>query len=421
MPQMVFSLSKNVVGSTMLALPGGIAGYGDAPLALLPALIAIVLLASINAYYFSIIGRVCAITGANTYRQAFDRSVGWGGWIVAWTNALKAGFGILAGSMILADSFQELAMGVDRYYSRVQVLLVVTTFVLWPLCMFKDLRRLAPFSIVGVLAVGWTVAAMGIRWIDGTYDPERNGKFLSGIPVILHPHFGTMGADGALRNPRGFLLYIDTLATAYVAHYNAPRFYVELKQNSIARYNQVVGISYTLGALVYIATACVGFLTFGGNASGFILENYSAKDGLAVACRIAVDVSILLSYPLVFVGFRDGVLDIIQLPPNKQTVQNLNILSTVLLAFVTALAIHFTSLGLVLSFGGATFATAIIYVFPTLMFRKCVEDLTKDEHACNMSAEKVAKLGQEVTLSLCLMVMGIFLGCLGAAIALGWI
>jgi len=30
------------------------------------------------------------------------------------------------------------------------------------------------------------------------------------------------------------------LSTAYLAHYNAPKYYVELKDNTIKRYNQVV-------------------------------------------------------------------------------------------------------------------------------------------------------------------------------------
>jgi len=46
------------------------------------------------------------------------------------------------------------------------------------------------------------------------------------------------GATAALSPASSILLCM--LSTAYLAHYNAPKYYVELKDNTIKRYNQVV-------------------------------------------------------------------------------------------------------------------------------------------------------------------------------------
>lgn len=80
---------------------------------------------------------------------------------------------------------------------------------------------------------------------------------------------------------------------AYVMHYNSPRFYMELKDRSIPRYSQAVGSSFGFCAFIYTAIAAAGFLTFGGNADNYILNNYSHYDPLATICRVLIGVSVL--------------------------------------------------------------------------------------------------------------------------------
>jgi amino acid permease len=77
-------------------------------------------------------------------------------------------------------------------------------------------------------------------------------------------------------------------------HYNAARFYTELKDRSLPRFGIAVGSSFGISAAVYMAIASFGYLTFGGNCSGFILNNYSPYDPLATVSRIAVGVAVLV-------------------------------------------------------------------------------------------------------------------------------
>ena len=72
----VFNLVKNIVGAGVLALPAGIAAFGDHPSAILPATILTVFIGLLSGYSFSMIGRVCALTGARTFREAWELSVG---------------------------------------------------------------------------------------------------------------------------------------------------------------------------------------------------------------------------------------------------------------------------------------------------------------------------------------------------------
>ena len=62
-----------------------------------------------------------------------------------------------------------------------------------------------------------------------------------------------------------------------------------------------------LSAVVMIS----GFLTFGGAADGYILNNYATTDKLAQLARLAIGGSIVTTYPLLHQGLRDTVQELL--------------------------------------------------------------------------------------------------------------
>lgn len=72
----IFNLVKSIVGAGVLSLPAGIAAFGNAPSAVLPAVALICIIGGFSAYGFSLIGRVCNFTGGQSYRGAWSGSVG---------------------------------------------------------------------------------------------------------------------------------------------------------------------------------------------------------------------------------------------------------------------------------------------------------------------------------------------------------
>ena len=94
--------------------------------------------------------------------------------------------------------------------------------------------------------------------------------------------------------------------------------------------------------------------------------------------RIAVAVSITCSYPLIFVGARDGLLDLFRFKQDQRSSKLLNQVTIALLGVVTILASILTDLGLVASVGGATFGTALVFVYPVVMFLKTQTKRTRE-------------------------------------------
>ena len=84
--------------------------------------------------------------------------------------------------------------------------------------------------------------------------------------------------------------------------------------------------------------------------------------------RIAVAVSITCSYPLIFVGSRDGLLDLFKVKSRDNALLNKVTVGT--LAVVTLLASQLRDLGIVAAVGGATFGTALVFIYPAIMFLK---------------------------------------------------
>lgn len=212
-PQEVFNLVKGIVGVGVLSLPSGIAAFGNSPAALLPAIALITVIGILSGYGFALIGKVCAYTGAKSFREAWSESVNEKtSWIPAWSATLKTFAACLAFSMVLADTFSGL-LNTD---ARTKVLLGVTSFILLPLCWMKNLASLAPFSLLGVIGMAYTAFAMSLRYFDGSYNMP-DGGLLTGVSESLQPSFGSKGVS-AVFSPNSLIL-VCMLSTAYMVRW----------------------------------------------------------------------------------------------------------------------------------------------------------------------------------------------------------
>jgi hypothetical protein len=253
------SLVKSVVGSGVIGLPAGrVARLGDSTGVVLPIIAIISTIGLMNAYFFSLIGRVCSFTGAQSYRGKWDSSVGAkSSDLIVVVVMLKTVLSCMTYSMIIADSFQSLAIaaGLPNTARSQEVLLVVTIVALLPLCCLQELTSLAPFSILGLFGMGFTAYVLTVRFLDGIY--KENGLFWEDVASQLQPSFGDSGPQ-----PGGALVLACTLATAFVAHYNAPRFHLELHNNMIQRFDNVVIMVFLISALPFILIALTRFFYF---------------------------------------------------------------------------------------------------------------------------------------------------------------
>jgi len=222
------------------------------------------------------------------------------------------------------------------------------------------------------------------------------------------PMFGNEGYSAAWTNPR-VLVLICMLNEAFVAHYNSPRFYTELKDNTVGRFATMVSYSFGASSLIYFLVMVFGFLTFGKSCDGYILNNYSNNDPLATLCRLCVAMALVFTYPVVFVGVRDGFLDLCHVPMYKHTAANLNLVTVFLLTIITIIAACFSDLRMINAVGGGSLGTIVVFVFPALMFRAAVEQ----QHPDDITSASI----REVNFAIALMWFGIVMGIIGVYMA----
>jgi hypothetical protein len=118
---------------------------------------------------------------------------------------------------------------------------------------------------------------------------------------------------------------------------------------------------------------------------------------------------LIVSYPLLFVGTRDGTLDLLKVPEEKRTASLLNQTTFALLGITTALAWKLTDLSFISSISGAVFGTALIFIFPSLMFRGAIK---------NLGDKATERQKQEGKLAMIVNIIGIVVAAIGTKMSL---
>ena len=186
-------------------------------------------LGAISGYTFSSIARVGSAVGASTYRDT------WAKLFPASTSIVPAAtimfMTVCAGlsySIIIGDMFASIATlaGAPKLLCMPNTWLVgVSVAVLLPLSLLRDLSSLAVGSVIGTAGTLYTAVFMALRCFDRSY--AAGGAFHAAMPAASQPLFYASTAAKPLFNPSLFVL-VSMLATAFLAHYNAPKLYAEL-------------------------------------------------------------------------------------------------------------------------------------------------------------------------------------------------
>eukprot|EP00931_Biecheleriopsis_adriatica_P067952 TRINITY_DN42006_c0_g1_i1.p1 TRINITY_DN42006_c0_g1~~TRINITY_DN42006_c0_g1_i1.p1 ORF type:complete len:517 (+),score=99.34 TRINITY_DN42006_c0_g1_i1:79-1551(+) len=373
MTQSTVNLVKNIAGAGMLSLPAGVAAFSGSPKAIVPSMLFTLLAGLFSAYGFVLIADACNATGESTYRTVWAKSVDKRtSFLPAMACLAKAAIGCISFSMILGDciSLMLTPLGLPAAVgSRNAVMLYITSAVLLPLCCMKSLAPLAKFSVLGVLSNVYICFFIALRCLDGAY--RTGGALLSAAPAVPKFVAASGGPWSTVMNP-GVAVLLSILATAFLAHYNAPMFYEQLapcpKTGAKDRRFFIVSVlGFGISGLIFSLVMAGGFLTFGSNSMGLILNNYAATDSLALLARGAIVLSLVTAYPLVFLSLKKQVAECLGDQGSSLLAERPKLLTVTLLTGVTMVALRLRNLGKVAAFAGACFGSFLIYVAPALM------------------------------------------------------
>ena len=361
----IFSIFKNIVGAGVLALPAGMAaGKGTG---MVPAVVLTLGLCFIASRTFGSFGRSIDATGATSFPDLWARTIGpKTTWVPAMAVLFLSVGASLAYVCILGDVFSSLIPSL----SRTQAILAIASLVLMPLVLLRDLSALSFSSILGFAAVMYTAVFVVLRAVDGTY--AEGGKYIESLDLAP----GTDQVSGGRLSP-GSLVLVNMLLTAYMAHMNGPRFYLELEDRSPENFQAISNKAFGLSGSIYVAVMVAGYYTFGKSSQGVILNNYSGSDSLAFAARVANGISIMTSFPILFTSARDALLSSLEGTSVGNAVASSDgawkVFSVALLAAIVGLGIVVTDVGFVVSLQGSLLGALLCFSIPSLMYIGAME------------------------------------------------
>jgi len=393
----VFNLANNVAGAGILTLAAGKAsGTGW-----IPSIAICLALAAVSSHTFSLVAKSCELTGLDSFKDLWSYAFGGGdetksesggaaetAWIVDTMVFVQCFFVSVIYTGLLGDVFSALlrgTLGIEAWWSsREAVIVTAAACVLFPLNLIRDLSSLGFTSVLGLIAVLYTVGFIVVRSLDGTYAIGNGVPVVDGgIPV------GRFVAEGLLPRIPSFakstlwnvdlnsLVLTSNLGLAFIAHYNAPSYWKSLGRRATSeRFGIVSRRAYLILAAIYATTMAAGYATFGDESMGNILLNYSGSDALATLGRLATGLSIVFGFPLISNGCREGLknafdalgwLDGAASDPANRTKLVLS-----LLVATTTLSIVAKDIGLVAGLTGALMGSSLVYVCPPLLYARIV-------------------------------------------------
>ena len=167
---------------------------------------------------------------------------------------------------------------------------------------------------------------------------------------------------------------------SYIALYNAPQFLAELKNNTMARFKQMVSGAFLSSIVFFVFVMSVGFSTL----AGIVLNNHASSDPLATLARFAIGPALLTECPLTFSALKKESWTSVRLsrpfPPHPLLFHALSHSTLPLLYFCVSSCLGGTGrldldrgalvlkdVGFVVIISGAMFGCLLIFIVPALM------------------------------------------------------
>lgn len=379
------NLMKNCVGAGVFSLSAKILTVSSIsnPTLVPKATALITVLALWAMYNFFIITETCRISGASTYGDCWSENVSRDTrWIIEGIISFGPMIGCLSNTIVLTDLFsgimQSLKFPHFIYSSRSAVAFLISSCIIYPLCSLPNLSALQGTSLLGLIGQIVAMLVVGVRVMDKSYLP---GGFYAALTAVQNS-----APAKALASPGIFQWFIFTslLSYCYVTHYNAPKYFNEMEDNSPPKMIQMISGAYLGAAAFYAVSLWLGIKAFGAACKPYLLNNLSAQDPLSAVARLSIAASILASTPLMFMNVRNNLITIAK--KRMPILGGLRPMTAFLVLGMGAMASKLTDISVIGSIAGGILGTNMMYTLPPVMYLRALQ---KQAHA---TGKKVSPL-----------------------------
>ncbi|KAK5166372.1 hypothetical protein LTR04_000661 [Oleoguttula sp. CCFEE 6159] len=220
--------------------------------------------------------------------------------------------------------------------------LIAISIAQWALEIAK-LAKASTLALISMLVIIFTVITQGPR-----VPADMRGQLRGSLLI----HNGVFRAIGVISFDHNSLL-----------------IYGSLKKPTIDRFTKVTHYSTSISCAACMAMALSGYLTFGDETQGNVLNNFPADNILVNVARFCFGLNMLTTLPLEAFVCRE-VMTLYYFAHEPFNPNRHLIFSTALVVSAMTLSLITCDLGIVFELVGATSACALAYILPPLCFIK---------------------------------------------------
>ncbi|RDL38057.1 Transmembrane amino acid transporter [Venustampulla echinocandica] len=351
------NMANSIIGAGIIGQP-----YAFRQAGLLAGIILLLVLTVTVDWTIRLIVINSKLSGSNSFQGTVQHCFGRPGLIAIsiaqWAFAFggMVAFGIIVGDSIphvLAAVFPGLGdiPVLGLLVDRRAAIVIFTLGISYPLSLYRDIAKLAKAStlaLISMMVILFTVVTQGFM-----VPKESKGSFSTPLLTINDGIFQAIGV----------------ISFAFVCHHNSLLIYGSLKTPTIDRFARVTHYSTGISMVACLAMALAGFLTFGSNTQGNVLNNFPSDNIMVNIARLCFGLNMLTTLPLEAFVCREVMVN--YWFPGEPFNMNLHLIfSTSLVVSAMMLSLITCDLGAVFELIGATSACALAYILPPLCYIK---------------------------------------------------
>ncbi|KAG8802448.1 hypothetical protein FRC16_009637 [Serendipita sp. 398] len=370
----IANMANSILGAGIIGLPYAVKQAG-----FVMGVILLIVLCGVTDWTIRLIVINAKLSGRSSYMDVMSHCFGWNGRVAVSLFQFSFAFGGMAAfCVIIGDTMTEVVRAIlpglrDSAFSfivsRQFVIVFCTAGISFPLCLYRDISKLARASSLGLL--GMLIIVISVFIEGGQVPPELRGDSSQRFSFI----------NG------GIFQAIGVISFAFVCHHNSLLIYGSLNTPTLDRFAAVTHISTFLSLLACCTLAISGFLVFTDKTQGNILNNFPPGDTLINVARFCFGLNMFTTFPLELFVCRE-VIEQYYFANSPWNKRRHIIITTVLVSGAIFISLLTCDLGVVLEVAGGVAATALAFIFPA----GCYYKLLPSNQAWNSRAKLPALL-----------------------------
>ncbi|XP_024086471.1 putative sodium-coupled neutral amino acid transporter 11 isoform X1 [Cimex lectularius] len=344
-----FNYINSIVGSGVIGIAFALHQAGFVMGLFLLALVALV-----TDYSLVLMVRSAHISGSFSYQGLMEAAFGRPGfYLLTFLQFVYPFIAMVSYNVVVGDTVTKVLIRVfslpprSIFARRDYVVAMATIFVTIPLCLLKDMAKLAKASFLSLVFIIFILGAIFSRFIS------------------LAPYIPSTRDSWQVYN-WGIIPAIGIMAFAFMCHHNVFLLYGSIEEPDQAKWDKVTHYSVFVSFMIASLFGIAGYATFTGYSQGDLLENYCWDDDLMNVARIAFSLTILFTFPIECLVTRAVITQAWR--PVSHFFSTIAIVATTYL-----ISISTDCLGVVLELNGVISAVPLAFILPAVSYLKLEE------------------------------------------------